>query len=312
MIVHQNINHFKAINPVVTIGTFDGVHRGHRKVIAQLNSLAAKAGGQSVIFTFYPHPRLVVSKQEHNLRLLTTLDEKIELLGKSGIDHLVIFPFTPQFAALTYREFMQDILLEKLGLHTLVVGHDHRFGKNREGTFENLLALSKQTGFKLERIDALLVDEVDVSSTKIRNALQQSDVAKANHYLGYTFSLKGTVTKGNQIGRKIGFPTANIEASDPNKLIPAKGVYAITVDVEGQIYPAMLNIGYRPTVNSNADNRTIEAHILGFDADIYQKEITLFFHEHVRTEQRFNSIDELKLQLETDKKKISEILRAYC
>lgn len=312
MIVHQNINHFKAINPVVTIGTFDGVHRGHRKVIAQLNNLAAKAGGQSVIFTFYPHPRLVVSKQEHNLRLLTTLDEKIELLGKSGIDHLVIFPFTPQFAALTYREFMQDILLEKLGLHTLVVGHDHRFGKNREGTFENLLALSKQTGFKLERIDALLVDEVDVSSTKIRNALQQSDVAKANHYLGYTFSLKGTVTKGNQIGRKIGFPTANIEASDRNKLIPAKGVYAITVDVDGQIYPAMLNIGYRPTVNSNADNRTIEAHILGFDADIYQKEITLFFHEHVRTEQRFNSIDELKLQLETDKKKISEILRAYC
>lgn len=312
MIVHQNINHFKAINPVVTIGTFDGVHQGHRKVIAQLNNLAAKAGGQSVIFTFYPHPRLVVSKQEHNLRLLTTLDEKIELLGKSGIDHLVIFPFTPQFAALTYREFVQDILLEKLGLHTLVVGHDHRFGKNREGTFENLLALSKQTGFKLERIDALLVDEVDVSSTKIRNALQQSDVAKANHYLGYTFSLKGTVTKGNQIGRKIGFPTANIEASDPNKLIPAKGVYAITVDVDGQIYPAMLNIGYRPTVNSNADNRTIEAHILGFDADIYQKEITLFFHEHVRTEQRFNSIDELKLQLETDKKKISEILRAYC
>jgi riboflavin kinase/FMN adenylyltransferase len=312
LIVHQNINHFKAINPVVTIGTFDGVHQGHRKVIAQLNNLAAKAGGQSVIFTFYPHPRLVVSKQEHNLRLLTTLDEKIELLGKSGIDHLVIFPFTPQFAALTYREFMQDILLEKLGLHTLVVGHDHRFGKNREGTFENLLALSKQTGFKLERIDALLVDEVDVSSTKIRNALQQSDVAKANHYLGYTFSLKGTVTKGNQIGRKIGFPTANIEASDLNKLIPAKGVYAITVDVDGQIYPAMLNIGYRPTVNSNADNRTIEAHILGFDADIYQKEITLFFHEHVRTEQRFNSIDELKLQLETDKKKISEILRAYC
>ncbi len=312
MIVHQNINRFKAINPVVTIGTFDGVHRGHRKVIAQLNSLAAKAGGESVIFTFYPHPRLVVSKQEHNLRLLTTLDEKIELLGKSGIDHLVIFPFTPQFAALTYREFVQNILLEKLGLHTLVVGHDHRFGKNREGTFENLLALSKQTGFKLERIDALLVDEVDVSSTKIRNALQQADVARANHYLGYTFSLKGTVTKGNQIGRKIGFPTANIEASDPNKLIPAKGVYAISTNIDGQIYPAMLNIGYRPTVNSNADNRTIEAHILGFDADIYQKEITLFFHEHVRAEQRFNSIDELKLQLETDKKKISEILRAYC
>jgi len=312
LIVHQNINRFKAINPVVTIGTFDGVHRGHRKVIAQLNSLAAKAGGESVIFTFYPHPRLVVSKQEHNLRLLTTLDEKIELLGKSGIDHLVIFPFTPQFAALTYREFVQNILLEKLGLHTLVVGHDHRFGKNREGTFENLLALSKQTGFKLERIDALLVDEVDVSSTKIRNALQQADVARANHYLGYTFSLKGTVTKGNQIGRKIGFPTANIEASDPNKLIPAKGVYAISTNIDGQIYPAMLNIGYRPTVNSNADNRTIEAHILGFDADIYQKEITLFFHEHVRAEQRFNSIDELKLQLETDKKKISEILRAYC
>ena len=265
-----------------------------------------------MIFTFYPHPRLVVSKQEHNLRLLTTLDEKIELLGKSGIDHLVIFPFTPQFAALTYREFVQNILLEKLGLHTLVVGHDHRFGKNREGTFENLLALSKQTGFKLERIDALLVDEVDVSSTKIRNALQQADVARANHYLGYTFSLKGTVTKGNQIGRKIGFPTANIEASDPNKLIPAKGVYAISTNIDGQIYPAMLNIGYRPTVNSNADNRTIEAHILGFDADIYQKEITLFFHEHVRAEQRFNSIDELKLQLETDQKKISEILRAYC
>lgn len=311
MIVHNNINQFKAVKPVVTIGTFDGVHKGHSKVIAQLNSLADKAGGQSVIFTFYPHPRLVVSKKEHNLRLLTTLDEKIDLLSKAGVNHLVVFPFTAQFAELTYSEFVQNVLIAKMGLHTLVVGHDHRFGKNREGTFDNLLTLSNQKDFKVERIDALLVDEIDVSSSKIRRALQMADVVKANHYLGYTFSLKGTVTKGNQIGRKIGFPTANIVASDPNKLIPAIGVYAITTNIDGHIYPAMLNIGYRPTVNSNADNRTIEAHILGFDADIYQKEITLFFHEHVRAEQRFNSIDELKLQLETDKKKISEILRAY-
>jgi riboflavin kinase / FMN adenylyltransferase len=308
LIIHREIKHFKAVNPVVTIGTFDGVHLGHRKVIEQLNRIANQVDGESVIFTFYPHPRFVVAKKEANLRLLTTLEEKIEQLSKTGIGHLVIYPFNDRFAALTYQEFVNGILLEKLNMHTLVVGHDHRLGKNREGTYENLVSLSNEKGYKVQKIDALLIDEIDISSTKIRNALQQGDVAKANHFLGYTFSLNGRVAVGNMLGRKIGFPTANIEANDSSKLIPARGVYAVTIEVEGKLYPAMLNIGYRPTVNTNADNRTIEAHIIGFDQDIYQNEVTVYFQQRVRDEKKFGSFEELKAQLLVDKEVIEKIL----
>lgn len=308
MIIHHDINSFIAHRPVVTIGTFDGVHLGHLKVIEQLKQIAHRIHGESVLFTFYPHPRLVLSDENSDLRLLTTIDEKIDRLSQAGIDHLLVYPFTKTFASLTYQQFVLDVLLAKMKLHTLVVGHDHRLGKNREGSYENLVALSKKNGFGVEKIDAFLYDEIDISSSKIRHALQDGDVSKASQFLGYPFSIKGKVAQGNKIGREIEFPTANIEANDPNKLIPARGVYAITIEVDGFLHKAMLNIGYRPTVNTNADKRTIEAHIFDYNRDIYQKEVTLFFHQRVRDEKKFVSLDELKAQLLVDKITVLQML----
>lgn len=309
MIIHHNIESFKAINPVVTIGTFDGVHLGHREVIAQLKRIAREIEGESVIFTFYPHPRLVVNPEQSNLRLLTTLDEKIEQFERSGIDHLVVYPFTKAFADLSYRDFINNILIEKMGLHTLVVGHDHHLGKNREGTFENIVAMSVSHGFEVKKIEAFMADNINISSSKIRKALQNGEIEKANQYLGYHFSLNGKVTTGKRLGRQIGFPTANIEALDLHKLIPSEGVYAVMATVNGVRYKAMLNIGYRPTVDANADHRTIEAHLIDFEGDIYQNEITLQFYCRVRNEQRFSSIETLKEQLISDRETILKILK---
>jgi riboflavin kinase / FMN adenylyltransferase len=308
LIIHHNITHFKAHNPVITIGTFDGVHLGHRKVIDQLKSIAARVQGESVLFTFYPHPRLIVSGNENNLRLLTTLEEKTEQLRQAGVDHMVVYPFSSDFAALTYREFIQQILVDQLNLHTLVVGHDHRLGRNREGTYDKIAELSGELGFQLEKIDALVMDNVDISSSKIRQALQDGNIDKVNTYLGYRFTIHGRVATGNQIGRSIGFPTANIEASDPWKIIPAEGVYAITATVGGKSYKAMLNIGFRPTINANADRRTIEAHLFNFHGDIYQQEVTLEFHHRIREERKFDSLELLKAQLEIDKQLVLKLL----
>jgi len=306
--IHYVIDSFEARNPVITIGTFDGVHLGHRKVIDRLKEIASSAEGETVVFTFYPHPRMVVSASESSLRLLSTFNEKADQLEQAGIDHLVVFPFTIEFAELTYDEFIKEILIDKLHLHTLVVGHDHRLGKNREGSFENILSLSKRLSFNVEKIETYLFDEVDVSSTKIRNALQKGEVDVANRYLGYTFSLHGTVTEGNKLGRSIGFPTANIQASDPYKLIPAEGVYAVTILVKGKLYKGMLNIGFRPTLYFNADNRTIEVHIFDFSEDIYSKEISIFFYKRTRNEQKFANIEALKNQLSIDREQIMRIL----
>lgn len=309
MIIHHSLDHFKAKNPVITIGTFDGVHLGHRMVIDQLNHIAAKIDGESVLFTFYPHPRLVVAKGESNLRLITTLEEKTNRLEHAGVDQLVVYPFDENFAALSYREFIQTILIDKMGMHTLVVGHDHRLGRNREGTYDKIVELSKELNFRVEKIDALLIDEVDISSSKIRKALQTGNIEKVNNYLGYRFTIHGTVAVGNQVGRSIGFPTANIEASDPYKIIPAEGVYAITAEVEGKIHKAMLNIGFRPTLDANADRRTIEAHLFDFNEDIYQNEVTLRFYKRIRSEHKFASLDELKQQLRIDQNKVQELLQ---
>lgn len=310
MIVHHSLDHFKATNPVITIGTFDGVHLGHRKVIDQLNQIADKIGGESVLFTFYPHPRLVVSKGESNLRLITTLEEKTLQMERAGVDHMVVYPFNEAFAALSYQEFIQQILIEQMGMHTLVVGHDHRLGRNREGTYDKIVELSNQLHFDVQKIDALLIDEVDISSSKIRNALQEGKIDKVNNYLGYHFTIHGTVAVGNQIGRGIGFPTANIEASDPYKIIPAEGVYAVTAEVNGKTHKAMLNIGHRPTVNANADQRTIEAHLFDFNEDIYRKEVTLKFYHRIRDERKFGSLEELKAQLKIDQEQVLSLLNS--
>ncbi len=301
MKVHTNLNNFRVTNPVVTIGTFDGVHLGHRKVIEQLNELARKYNGESVIFTFYPHPRLITSPEETNLRLLTTLEEKKKLFEKFGVDHLVVFPFDKEFAELSYTNFVEQILVGKMKTRCLVVGYDHRFGKDRQGGFEYLKNCAERFNFKVEKLDALSVETENVSSTKIREALQSGDIKKANHYLGYRFTLHGKVIEGNQLGRKIGFPTANIEASDKNKIIPGYGVYAVKVVVNNSEYKGMLNIGTRPTFNNNADNRSIEVHIFDFNDDIYNRGITLVFVAKIREEQKFDGVEKLTEQLKKDK-----------
>ncbi|MDO8952741.1 MAG: bifunctional riboflavin kinase/FAD synthetase [Draconibacterium sp.] len=301
MKLYTNLEQFKARKPVVTIGTFDGVHLGHQKVILRLQEFAKQHDGESVIFTFHTHPRLITSPNENNLRLLTTLNEKIKLFEKYGIDHLIIYTFDKSFSELSYSEFVEKLLVEKIGTHCLVVGYDHKFGKNREGGFDYLKKCAEKFKFEIERLDALLVEEDSVSSTKIRNALQNGEIEKANHYLGYQFTLHGTVVEGKQLGRKLGFPTANIEASDKNKIIPGYGVYAVKVEINGADCNGMLNIGTRPTFNNNADNRSIEVNIFDFEGDIYGKEITLKFVGKIRDEKKFESIEMLVSQLEKDK-----------
>jgi riboflavin kinase/FMN adenylyltransferase len=308
--IHTDINSFKAHKPVVTIGTFDGLHMGHQKVLNRLIDFARSHGGESVVFTFYPHPRLVIAPHETNLRLLTTLNEKKDLFARSGIDHLIIFPFTKEFSQLTYSEFVEQILVEKMHTHCLVVGYDHRFGKNREGGFEYLQNCAEKFGFEIEKLDVLLVDEAHVSSTHIREALENGNVALANKFLGYQFTLHGTVVEGERVGRKLGFPTANIEASDPHKLIPGYGVYAVEVMISGKKYGGMLNIGSRPTFNKNADNRSIEVHIFDFSGDLYNKEITLIFVGKIRDEQKFSGVEALTEQLKKDKVAAQKILTA--
>ncbi len=302
MKIHRTLHSFHAPNPVLTVGTFDGVHLGHRKIIDRLNQLAREVNGESVIFTFDPHPRKVVSPSETNLRLLTTLDEKIELFEQSGIDHLIVYPFTKEFSQLSYEQFVEHILIGQIHTHYLVVGYDHKFGKNREGDFEFLKNCADRLGFRIEKLDVLLINESNVSSTKIREAIQHGDFETANEFLGYPFTLHGTVVEGQKLGRRIQFPTANIEASDPDKIIPGYGVYAVKVRIDGEWHLGMLNIGSRPTVNHNADHRSIEVHILDFEANIYGVTIELQFFTKLREEQKFESIDALKSQLSLDKK----------
>ena len=301
MKIHRDLNNFYAQNPVLTVGTFDGVHLGHRKIIARLHDLAKAINGESVIFTFDPHPRKIVDPSETNLRLLTTLDEKIELFEQSGIDHLIIYPFTPEFAQLTYEQFVEQILVGQIHTKSLVVGYDHKFGKGRQGDFEFLKSCADRLGFQIEKLDVLLMNESNISSTKIREAIQIGDFDTANAYLGYPFTLHGTVVEGQKLGRQIQFPTANIEASDPDKIIPGYGVYAVQAKVQNKTYLGMLNIGSRPTVNHNADHRSIEVHLLDFDLDIYGEHLELIFFRKLREEQKFESLGALKEQLAKDK-----------
>lgn len=301
MKIHSSLNNFNAHNPVLTVGTFDGVHLGHRKIITRLIDLAKTKNGESVIFTFDPHPRKIVSPGESNLRLLTTIEEKITLFEESGIDHLIIYPFTPEFAQLSYEQFVKEILIEKIHTKYLVVGYDHKFGKNRQGDFEFLKNCADRFDFHVEKLDVLLINESNISSTKIREAIQNGDFETANTFLGYPFTIHGTVIEGQKLGRQIQFPTANIETSDPDKIIPGYGVYAVTAKIRNKIYQGMLNIGSRPTVNTNADHRSIEVHLFGFNDDIYGETIELQFFRKLREEQKFDSLDALKDQLEKDK-----------
>lgn len=298
MKIHYGLNNNLNIpNPIVTTGTFDGVHIGHRKIIERLKSLAVENNGETVVITFEPHPRLVLFPDDSGLVLLSTMDEKQELLRKAGIDHLIIIPFTKEFSRFSSNEWI-NMLVENLFLHTLVIGYDHHFGRNREGSIEQLKQFSKELEFNLEEIPAQDIDDIRVSSTKIRQALKEGDIKSANIFLQYPYSFTGTVVEGDKRGRTIGYPTANLKIADPLKLVPADGVYAVNVWVDNKMFPGMLNIGLRPTVDEK--KHTIEVHIFNLEQDLYGKLITLQLMTKIRNEKKFESIDALKSQLDND------------
>ena len=289
--VHYGLDNFKAGSPVLTIGTFDGVHLGHREVIEELRRITRETGGESVVFTFFPHPRMVVTPEEDTIRLLTTKEEKIELLEEMGLDHLVIYPFTKEFARLSYADFVKEVLVDRMHISKLVTGYDHKFGRDRKGDFQSLQQLGIMYGFEVEQLSPLLVENVTVSSTKIRQALEGGDIGRANHFLGYNYLLKGKVVEGRRLGRELGFPTANILPEDSYKMVPENGVYAVLVQVGGVRYQGMLNVGTCPTVNSNVDHRSIEVNIFDFSEDIYGSDIAVRFVERIRDEVKFEGIE---------------------
>lgn len=300
----------KVKNPVVTIGTFDGVHIGHQKILDRLNTLAGKYDGESLLLTFWPHPRLVLQPGNADLELLNTLNEKIELLEKYGLQNLVVVPFTQDFSRKTAVEFIRDLLVNTLGTQVLVIGHDHRFGKNREGSFEDLQEGTTTYGYELEKIPPQEIDDVTVSSTKIRNSLMDGDIVRATEYLNHYYTLKGSVVKGDQIGRTIGYPTANIAVEEPIKLVPAEGVYLVRVYVKNEHFYGMLNIGKRPTLAENGDKR-IEVYLFNFDQDIYDKPVTLEFLEWIRGDENFPDMETLKTQMAQDQENALESIPKY-
>ena len=310
MIIHKELDTLEPIpNAVVTSGTFDGVHRGHQIILARLTEVARASNGESVLITYWPHPRTVVANDSQNLKLLTTLDEKIELLDQAGVDHLVIIPFTRSFSQLSSEEYIRQILIDKIGTKKLVIGYDHRFGRDREGGFDYIQAHQSDYGFEVEEIPRQDIEAVGVSSSKIRTALAEGHIRSANQFLGRSYTLTGTIVKGRQLGRTIGFPTANMQVDDPVKLIPANGVYAVEVAYGEATLGGMLNIGFRPTVAGT--NQTIETYIFDFDKDIYGEHMTLKFREFLRPEQKFDGLPALVAQLKDDEESARVILKKY-
>ncbi|SDK26512.1 riboflavin kinase / FMN adenylyltransferase [Catalinimonas alkaloidigena] len=290
---------------VVTSGTFDGVHIGHQKILSRLREIADAEGGETVLITYWPHPRLVLHPEQHDLQLLSTIDEKIRLLEKYGVDHLLIMPFTKEFSQLTSEQFIRRILVDTIGTRKLVIGYDHRFGRNREGSFEHLKEFAPTYGFTVEEIPRQEIDDVGISSTKIRHALQEGNVHIANEFLGEPYTLTGEVVPGDQRGRQIDFPTANLYIPEKYKLIPANGVYAVRVQkwvAEPTPYPwgGMMNIGLRPTVASAASERRIEVHLFDFHEELYGQRLVVGVVDLIRFEQKFESLASLRDQLVKD------------
>jgi riboflavin kinase/FMN adenylyltransferase len=298
--IYNDFSSISAIkNPVLTIGTFDGVHIGHKKIIDQLNAEATKIGGESVLFTFFPHPRMVIFPESHGLKLIQTQEEKLEKLKEMGLQNVIVFPFTFEFSRLTALEFVRDMLVNQLHVKKLVIGYDHQFGKNREGSIHFLRDVAETYEFEVIEIPAQDIAAVYVSSTKIREALLTGDIEKANDYLGAPFELIGKVVKGKQLGRTIGFPTANLKLANELKIIPQNGVYAVKVFYQENCFEGMMNIGIRPTIESENDT-TIEVHIFDFDQTIYGESLRVELYKKTRDEQKFNGIDALKNQLKSD------------
>jgi riboflavin kinase/FMN adenylyltransferase len=306
MQVHRSIENLPGFkNAVITIGTFDGVHQGHKKIIDALVHEARSIGGEAIIISFHPHPRKIVNPNQH-LQLINTLDEKIELLAKTGIDHLVIVPFNSDFASQSANEYIENFLIQKFNPHTIIIGYDHHFGKNRQGNFMLLAEKADHYGYRLMEIPKYILDEVAVSSTKIRNALLESTVDVANKLLGYEFFFEGVVIEGDKLGRKLGYPTANLRYTDLDKIHLGHGVYAAYATVNGKIYKGMLSIGRRPTIE-HSDER-VEINIFDFDEEIYGKTVRITVRKFLRGQKKYTSLDELKNQLAIDKKSSLSIL----
>lgn len=307
MRIFNHINEITGLsNTIVTIGTFDGVHLGHQKIIKRLVELKHKQGGETLLFTFAPHPRKVLFPDQTDLKLITTTEEKCDLLNQFGIDNVLVYPFTKEFSAMNADEYISEIIVKALHTETLVIGYDHKFGSNREGNIETLKKYSKENHFGVEEISAHEINQLNVSSTRIRKAIEEGDVKTANECLGYTFFVTGKVVKGKQLGRQIGYPTANIRVGDPDKLIPKIGVYAVNVEHNGKRYKGMLNVGVNPTTDT--DNKIkVEVNIFDFDQEIYGDTIKVEFLKRIRDEEKFANLEELKHALANDKIACSSI-----
>lgn len=283
---------------IVTIGTFDGVHLGHKSILEKMKNATLDNQYESLVLTFFPHPRMVL-KQDSSIKLLNTIDEKATLLEKFGIDNLIIHPFDEAFSNLSAEEFVKDILVDKLNIHKIIIGHDHRFGKNRTADINDLIAFGKKYSFEVEQINAHEIDEIAISSTKIRKALIEGNIKLANQYLGYSYYISGKVVEGKKIGRTIGYPTANIQINENYKLLPKNGVYVVSSEIDNVLYFGMMNIGKNPTIGEN--DQSIEVHFFNLKEDIYNKNLQILILEHIREEQKFNSLSELQAQLDKDK-----------
>ena len=300
MQIHRDINSLpKFRNAVITIGTFDGVHLGHKQIIDNLKTEAAAANGESVIITFHPHPRKVVSSVITGVRLINTLAERIELLEKTGIDHLVIVPFTEYFASQTAEEYIQDFLVDKFNPHTIIIGYDHRFGKDRAGDYKLMEEKAVVYNYQLKEIPEHILNTIKVSSTNIRNAILHSNIVEANNFLGYDFFFDGEVFHGDKIGRTIGYPTANLKSTDEEKIALGDGIYAVYATVEDETYKGMMSIGFRPTVNGKV--RVTEVNIFDFGKEIYGQKIRITVKKYLRSEVKFDGLEALKTQLHKDK-----------
>lgn len=306
--VHYQIENFTAKNIVLTMGMFDGVHLGHRTILKRLKQIALEKNSESLVLTFWPHPRLIIDPFIPHFYYLNTLNEKLELFQKTGIDHIVVLPFTKELSKLKANEFIEQVLIGKLNMSYLVAGFNHHFGNDRKGSIEDLKKCSKTYGFGVEKLDAFEIKGIDISSTKIRDLIKDGRVKMASQLLDYSYFILGNVIKGNRIGRTIGFPTANIQVRDKHKLIPGSGVYAVKIRMDENEYKGMLNIGIRPTIDEKEKQKSIEVHILDFEQDIYNQEISVQFIQKIRDEQKFESIQALQWQLEKDKKNIISIL----
>lgn len=295
------------VKGVAALGFFDGVHIGHQAILNKVKTEAAKIGETPLLLTLWPHPRIVLNKNIAELHLINTLEEKTSLFAQNGLEHFVVIPFTEDLSNYSAEAFFKRFFVEWLKLSKLIVGYYHHIGKNGTGDFESMQRLGDKYGISVEKIDALTSDDISISSTKIRNILIKGEIVTAFKYLGYRYFISGTVEYGNQIGRQIGFPTANIKVNNSNKLIPADGVYAVSVIIDGFKHKGMLNIGLRPTINSN-QHKTIEVNIFDFNRTIYGCFITIVFVERIRSEIKFENIESLKVQLEQDKNIATKIL----